>query len=138
MSSIYRILCVSHDPALDYGEYNTPEEAETAIREGDSSHRQCDLLIGRYSYPLIEVGCPPNTGPQRSGRHRCFTHSLTEWVDVVWLRLLAAAHQADTEQMRALAGERRLAHWSPERLRRLRDELGIDLPEPTDQPGELP
>lgn len=56
MSSTYRILCVSHDPALTTGsDYNSPEAAEAAIRLGVNGHPTCDLLIGRYSYPLRAV-----------------------------------------------------------------------------------
>jgi hypothetical protein len=137
VSSVYRVLCLSHDPAITTpAEYSQPEPAIAAITSGIDGHRDCDLLIGRYSYPLIEVGCPPTTGPERSGRHRCYPHSVTEWVDVAWLRILAAVHQSGTEDMRNLAGETRLAHWSWERLRRLRDELSIDVTEPADQSGE--
>lgn len=139
MSSVYRVLCLSHDPAvITEAEYGRPETAAAAINAGVEGHPNCDLLIGRYSYPLIEVGCPPSARPERSGQHRCYPHSMTEWVDVAWLRILAAVHQSGTEHMRNLAGETRLAHWSWERLRRLRNELSIDLPEPADQSGETP
>ena len=137
MSSIYRVLCLSHDPAITTeAEYSQPEPAVAAIASGIDGHSDCDLLIGRYSYPLIEVGCPPNARPERTGRHHCYPHAVTEWVDVVWLRILAAVHQSGTEQMRALARESRLGCWSWERLRRLRDELSIDLTEPAGQSGE--
>lgn len=137
MSSVYRVLCLSHDPAITTeAEYNRPEPAIAAIASGVDCHRDCDLLIGRYSYPLIEVGCPPTTGPERAGRQSCYAHSVTEWVDVAWLRILAAVHQSGTEDMRTLAGEAQLAHWSWERLRRLRDELDIDVSKPTDKSGE--
>ncbi|MFI6296823.1 hypothetical protein ACIBEJ_34900 [Nonomuraea sp. NPDC050790] len=131
MSSTYRIPCISHDPALVAGEYDTPDAAERAIRDGIDDHPQCDLLIGRYSYPLIEVGCPPTTGPDRSGRHPCLPHSATEWVDVAWLRILATVHHSGDDQMQALARDSHLAHWPLERLRRLRDQLSLDLAEQT-------
>ncbi|MEV0382348.1 hypothetical protein [Nonomuraea sp. NPDC050643] len=142
MSSIYRILCLSHDPAITAdAEYSRPEPAIAAIGSGIDGHADCDLLIGRYSYPLIEVGCPPNTGAQRTGQHRCYPHSVTEWVDVAWLRILAAVYRIGDEQTAMLAVESSLnhsalRHWSRERLRRLRDELGIDANEPADQSGE--
>lgn len=136
MSSVYRVLCLSHDPAIVTGdEYSRPDPAVAAIVSGIDGHQGCDLLVGRYSYPLIEVGCPPTIGPERAGRRRCYSHSTTEWVDVAWLRILAAVHQSGTERMRALARESRLGCWSWERLRRLRDELSIDLTEPADQSG---
>lgn len=127
MSSAYRVLCVSHDPALTYGEYRTPGEAEAAIQGGIEEHARCDLLIGRYSYPLVEVGCPAWAEPDRAGQSRCTSHSNTQWVDVVWLRILAGVHQSGTDRMRELADASQLRHWSRERLRRLRGELGIDV-----------
>lgn len=127
MSSVYRILCVSHDPALDYGEYRSRGEVEDAVRADGGQHADCDLMLGRYSYPLVEVGCPALLGCERAGGRLCGSHGHTEWVDVAWLRILAAAHQAGTDQMRQLAGATQLRHWSWERLRRLRHELGIDL-----------
>ncbi|TYB69692.1 hypothetical protein FXF51_05895 [Nonomuraea sp. PA05] len=138
MSSVYRVLCLSHDPAiiLSEVEYHRPEAAVSDIAAGIDGHAECDLLIGRYSYPLIEVGCPPATGPERSGRPRCSTHSTTEWVDVAWLRILLAVHRNGTKEMQELVGATQLRHWSYERLRRLRDELGIDADEPADQSGE--
>lgn len=122
MSSTYRILCLSHDPAIATGEYSSPEAAAAAIVEGVEEHQQCDLLIGRYSYPLVEVGCPP-TLAKRASQHRCYLHAGTEWVDAAWLRILAAVHQSGDDKMRALANDTHLSHWPWERLRRLRDEL---------------
>lgn len=138
MSSVYRVLCLSHDPAIAITEveYSRPESAAADIASGIDGHRDCDLLIGRYSYPLVEVGCPPIIGPERAGRRRCSAHSNTQWVDVAWLRILAAVHQSGADQMRALANASQLRHWSWERLRRLRDELNIDVNEPADQSGE--
>lgn len=132
MSSTYRILCLSHDPAITAGDdYNSPEAAAAAIAAGVDEHPHCDLLIGRYSYPLIEVGCPPTTRPARPGQRGCYAHATTEWVDVAWLRILAAVHQSGNEETRALAGDSHLSHWPWERLRRLRDELGFAIKEPT-------
>ncbi|MER7361879.1 hypothetical protein [Nonomuraea wenchangensis] len=137
MSSVYRVLCLSHDPAIaTAAEYNRPEPAVAAIAEGIDGHEHCDLLIGRYSYPLIEVGCPPATGSGRAGQYRCGIHSATEWTDVAWLRILLAVHRNGTKEMQELAGTAELRHWPYERLRRLRDELGIAVGEPADEQQE--
>jgi hypothetical protein len=131
MSSTYRILCLSHDPAIaTEDEFSTAGDAERAVADGVDGHPGCDLLIGRYSYPLVEVGCPPTT-IERPGRHRCSIHASTVWADVAWLRVLAAVYQAGDERLQALAVESSLTHptlrhWPWERLRRLRGELGID------------
>ena len=131
MSSVYRVLCLSHDPALALTEveYSRPESAATDIASGIDGHQGCDLLIGRYSYPLVEVGCPPWTGPTGAGSQRCTRHSNAQWADVAWLRILAAVHQSGGEGMRRLAEASSLSCWSWERLRRLRLELGIDADE---------
>ena len=56
MSSTYRVLCLSHDPAIVAADdYQRPETAEAAITEGIAEHAGCDLVIGRYSYPLVEL-----------------------------------------------------------------------------------
>jgi hypothetical protein len=132
VSSNYRILCLSHDPAIVAGDFTSAEAAEAEIAVGLNEHPQCDLLIGRYSYPLVEVGCPPTTGIKRSGQHYCFPHAMTKWVDVAWLRLLAAAHQSGNDQMRALVDDTHLRHWPWGRLQRLRDELGLAVPQRAD------
>jgi hypothetical protein len=124
VSSTYRLLCVSHDPALLEGEYVSSVEAEAAVAAGVQGHQQCDLLIGRYSYPLVEVGCPASKHQPADLRCR---HSKTMWVDSVWLRLLAAAQQSDDEHLTAAAAPFDRGCWAWERLRRLRDELGFTV-----------
>lgn len=128
MSSTYPILCLSHDPAIiahDPG-WNRPEQAEEAIRAGVQGHEDCDLMIGRYSYPLVELGCPAT----------CKYHGHTEWTDREWLILLAAAYQSDDPAVRQAAkdGHHHCLSW--DRLRRLRVELGITVAEP--EPDEKP
>ena len=127
MSSSYSILCLSHDPAIIVGEYSGPKPAADAISTGIDGHPGCDLLIGRYSYPLVEVGCPPT--PKRTGRPPCWMHADTEWVDVDWLRLLAAAYRSQDEAVRSATQAGEFRCWTWERLRRLRVELGITVKE---------
>ncbi|MFD5245033.1 hypothetical protein ACFWIW_10840 [Amycolatopsis sp. NPDC058340] len=135
MSSMYRILCLSHDPAIviEHPEFhsgsNGRELAEAVVLRGIEGHKGCDLLIGRYSYPLIEVGCPDRTREHVGGYH---PHH-TVWVDAIWLKLLYLAQRAPKD-----SPERQLAErapmpgcWTPERLHCLRTEL--DLAEGTTQ-----
>lgn len=124
MSSTYRILCLSHDPALVLeAEWHSPVEAATVAADPSlnptiAAHATCDLLVGRYSYPLIEVGCPEQ---RPEGDHT--QHRDARWIDVAWLRLAwAATGFGDPTIHDAL--ERLPGCWSPERLRRLREELG--------------
>ncbi|MEU9640937.1 hypothetical protein [Streptomyces sp. NPDC048188] len=124
MSSTYRILCLSHDPALVEGEYASSTEAEAAVATGVEGHRRCDLLIGRYSYPLVEVGCPAS---KYQAADLLCCHGEAMWVDAEWLLLLAAAHQSSDEGVTAAVGRFGRHCWQWERLRRLRDELGFTV-----------
>ena len=118
MSSVYRLLCLSHNPAivLDH-EYHSGSDglnrAVAALRAPVEGHPHCDLAIGRYSYPLVEVGIATTT-------HR------VEWVDADWLRLLWHAHRLDHEGLSA-AATRLQRPWTRARLDRLGPELGLDV-----------
>ncbi|MFD9903908.1 hypothetical protein [Streptomyces sp. NPDC059063] len=127
MSSTYYILCLSHDPAITVDDdYNGPEEAEAAVRDRPNGHESCDLMIGRYSYPLVELGCPASR--DQPARRSC-CHARTKWTDKDWLLLLAAAYQSDDPvvQQAIKEGYHGCLPW--ERLRRLRGELGITVRE---------
>ncbi|MFD7609682.1 hypothetical protein [Streptomyces sp. NPDC059828] len=121
MSSTYRILCLSHDPAVLHGEYRTPEDATQHITEGVEGHPACDLLIGRYSYPLVEAGCPASR--HQPAKLTC-RHGDTVWAQSDVLRLLVAAYQSHDEIVRAAVKPFEGRCWTQERLHRLRDELG--------------
>jgi hypothetical protein len=121
MSSTYNAICLSHDPGIVIGHDFTYEEANSlSSRDRLTGHETCDIAIGRYSYPLIEVAC---LGIQLPGPTGCKGyHSSVKWIDRDWLRLLATAGpDAHPEAMRALS-----AHgcWPLERVHRLRVELG--------------
>lgn len=122
MSSNYYVICVSHDPAIVIDiDYRTPAEV-LAAAAGKGGHEQlrqhltCDLVVGRYSYPLIEASCPG--GPSCPGRHR---YDVRDWTDAGWLRLLHAAYLRD-DDLTAM-GLRRC--WTRDRVLRLAAELGI-------------
>lgn len=138
MSSDYRILCLSHDPAIvtdaewhsSAGGREAAERAAAAPVECDilREHVGCDLLIGRYSYPLVEIGCPVGAaGPHHIGYH---PHAA-QWVDAGWLRLLCAVTLADSTPGIAAVLRGSVTHcWTAERARRLRYQLGaVDLPD---------
>lgn len=125
MSSSYHLLCMSHDPVIviDIGA-TSPGQALTAVADRSAfqslaEHPHCPLMIGRYSYPLIELCCP---GSQHS------THpNANEWADASLLRvaLLAAMRcPSDDAVVQALARLHRC--WEPKRLDRLRFELGVE------------
>lgn len=124
MSSNYRILCLSHDPAIILdAEFHSGAggrvRAKDALLAGVTDHPGCDLVIGRFSYPLVEVGTP-------------FRGEI-EWLDSAWLRLLALAQLTQDGSVMRDAARRAEHRWPQARLRRLRFELGIE-----DQLGEAP
>ncbi len=118
MSSTYRALCLSHDPALeiDGAEWNTVTDIEGALAnpaacDGLGGHTTCDLLGGAYSYPLYKVYCP----------------KAREWIGVEWLALLLAAYlRADADAVVTAAGQPMPRHWTRQRLMRLRAELMLE------------
>ncbi|MYR36378.1 hypothetical protein GTX14_04845 [Streptomyces sp. SID4944] len=123
MSSTYRVLCLSHDPAIIIdGDWRRAEGAEEAVAAGVDGHPHCDLIIGRYSYPLVEVGCPPSR--DHRAKVTCY-HNSTAWTESEWLRLLAAAYHSSDEAVRTLAAKTSRC-WAGERLHRLRAELDSD------------
>jgi hypothetical protein len=136
VSSLYRILCLSHDPAivipdLEWANSTGMECALAHVESRDFDdtlylHRTCDLMGGRYSYPLIEVYCPPF---RESKPSPCNRHSDGQWIDAHWLRLLSAVHTSfDVGSLSPIttAVGRIDKCWSKDRLRRLRVELQAD------------
>lgn len=118
MSSVYRVICASHFPALvSEGELSRPEAvARVADREG---HPDCDLLIGRWSGALIEIACPGDLST---------CHHSIEWVDDGWVRVAAEAVDAavpgDSAYARLFVALGTLpACWSVRRLESVRGFL---------------
>lgn len=136
MSSDYLILCLTHDPALRLGhdngeEWTRPEPALTAAanpaaHQITAPHVGCDLLVGRYSYPLIEVACPALPNDRWPAWHSGF-HTQPKWVDVGWLRLLWHAHGQPDPALVASAERAGWGCWTSERVNRLRYETGAVL-----------
>lgn len=134
MSSTYRALCLSHDPAIVIG---GPDEGWQSGENGIgimqdalqfpadcellAGHEQCELLGGRFSSPLIEVYC---SGRTSSGLWHRLPHNRGQWIDVEWLRLLATAHASSDELMSNIAMGMPEC-WSRTRLWRLRELLGL-------------
>lgn len=127
MSSTWRVLCLSHDPAtwVTMDGHHRDAEALAAVAEmrdnDNDEHHLCNLLVGAYSYPLWHVICP-GTPRGVAETHGC-RHAHPKGVDVEWLQLLAAADQhRGTEPIAAALGKLPSC-WSPERVHRLRKEL---------------
>ncbi|MFE3378722.1 hypothetical protein [Streptomyces anulatus] len=123
MSSTYSALCLSHDPAFELPtEYTDRDAALDEISRGVPGHPHCDLVVGVYSYPLIEVCCPPSTN--RPGGRSC-VHSTAEWTEAGVLRLLVASYQSDDPAVQEAVKRGHFICWPWERLRRLRADLHV-------------
>ncbi|GIE30153.1 hypothetical protein Ait01nite_031980 [Actinoplanes italicus] len=124
MSSDYRLLCMAHDPAIVIDiDATRPEIALAAIldrgaHEALRAHAHCPLLVGRYSYPLVEVCCP---GSQHDHHPR-----LDKWIDASLLKVAALAWMQGPSEAMSAALSRLPRCWEPIRLGRLRYELGIE------------
>jgi len=125
MSTSYRILCLSHDPAIilepNWAGFDQALAAATdpAKHVEIANHAECDLLVGTWRGGLFLITCPPRPHPREDGHHR-----LPVGGDIDWLRLLSAAYQAELPDPRLTAALKRLPEcWSAERVYRLRHLL---------------
>jgi len=122
----YWPICLSHDPGLELDHVGDRDEAaavaQAKIMASAGPHRGCDLVLARYSNPLVEVACLP--GAPTGTRHAAW-HAAPEWVDVGWLQLLSWAQHHDVavdEQLTLSVG----LCWPPTRLDRLRPLITAD------------
>lgn len=128
MSSDYEAFCLSHDPAL--GMERGRSTAEDAVEYGRLSHPKCDLLIGRYSGALVEVGCPSSPMGENDVRHPGYHPHHIVWVEAGWLRLALAALDGQDGAAEVSALDRAVAEvtrlcWRPQRIARLRPFLDL-------------
>lgn len=113
MSSTYRPICLSHNPAIEldiawHSGNNGLIVGEQLTREGFSSHPDCDIILGKYSYPLIEVGCIGH-------RNKTFSHEDTKWIDAEWIALLIKARKNNIQLPYPIM----TGCWNPERVKGL-------------------
>lgn len=114
MSSSYRILCVSHAPALEVAtgsdgwEWNRPEQALAAIADQSqviAHHRTCDLIVyGNYWNTFY---CPPSS--------RC-AHTDPVPIESSWILLAIAAMRHDDLKARV---EKFTGCWTAARIHSL-------------------
>lgn len=154
MSSIYRLICLSHNPGILLDtEWHSGQDGRTVAEhtltgikqlpkewgEGNDEllqHADCDLVIGSYSAPLVEVGWHPSSS--RS--------DYVKWIDASWLRVLAHLYHAIANPQINMSRDHPVEftwsadfqYWSPERLDRLRGELRFPLRVRPGQHGDQP
>jgi len=139
VSSTYKAICLSHDPAIEIGreDYDDDQwtDRETALgaltrRTGFlAAHKDCDLVVGAYSYPLVEITCPASSGRRVAGIKDGSTccHNYDKSIPVDWLRLLIAALIEPTAATTAVLSPRQIdLCWVPQRVMRLQNLLGVE------------
>ena len=114
---------MSHDPALaSDDEAHSGSWSDAAGMEATlaalvdrvrEAHPRCRLLLGRYSAPLVEIGCP--------AQDPCCTnyHRTIEWLDRDWARILIDAGDQVGGWTQPM-----IRCWSRELLLPLAGELG--------------
>lgn len=119
VSSDYRPICLSNNPALELEDVGNQDRglAEVHARR---VHDRCDIVLGRYSYPLIALGCLGDES-WRTARRPC-AHRDPEWIDIGWLRVLLIAYDAHAEDPELVTRVVRSAArcWPAARLEQLR------------------
>ena len=105
VSSTWNLICLSHDPAIrldgyDFADWHSVERA-TREHEALASHQTCDIIAGRYSGGLVELGCfgaikGNGLSPQCSGYHNGVI-----WYKADVLRLVHAVYQ---QRSKAISG----------------------------------
>lgn len=141
MSSVYRLLCLAHDPAIvisgsAFCEWSDPAPAiQAALRlttndTVSQQHPDCPLMVGRYSGSLVELCCPAGHGDTAARHFAGGMHVASEWVDVLWLRLLwhslrVGEAGGNGELLQAAWAANNMGCWPSYVLHRLRYELQL-------------
>jgi hypothetical protein len=81
VSSTYKPICLSHTPPLVIDEELSQRPDPLALKK-PTGHGGCDIAIGRFSYPIIEVWLPDRE----------------EAIDVAWIRKYPALAKAIIEE----------------------------------------
>lgn len=131
MSSTYGLICLNHEPAIEFGDRESVYDPEPMIaaakypadHEAASGHERCDLVVARYSYPIVEILCP-GKGERALG---CRWHDKPVGISDDHMRLLIAAYQSSdvpdwvTEPFSSRC-------WKRDRVLRLGPLLGLEPP----------
>jgi hypothetical protein len=103
-------------------ELSRNDDLRGTITMGIAGHERCDLLVTRVSGGLIEVGCP-GMGPNLHETYGCPGHPEMNWIRVEWLRILEAAQDARSADIKYIRERPELRCWNQTRMNRLRYEL---------------
>lgn len=130
MSSTYRGICLNHAPALEFpvdSTYQNLTDFAAMVQLGNDlpirgrsdtleirAHAGCDVVIGSYSYPLINIYCLPNLD------HLHFKPEPFSAKDLnhLW-HLLNSDRRADRREARRTMANLPTPCWGPDRLNML-------------------
>jgi len=117
MSTVWRGICLSHDPHIEFDlivdghEIHDAQTAVDLLRADPHGHPSCDLVVGGFSYPLIAAACVCGLGSKRV-------------IDVTTLRVINQALKLEASwapMLNTAVSEwtRRNPCWTKEKLSRL-------------------
>lgn len=122
MSSTYDLICLSHEPALPLGMEMNRDQFGRIVEAREyavDDHAECDIMVGRWSGGLVEMGCLGNSN------HPSMYHTNVRWLEIALLRVLyQAARAPKDDQLASALGPVLSTCWSWRRLDRLRVLLG--------------
>jgi len=130
MSSTYRGICLNHTPALAFpadSVYQDLHQFVAMIQAGKKlatrdrtdtleilAHAGCDVVVGAYSYPLVEVYCLPNLDHRHVRPEPFDAKALNE----LW-HLLNSNRRADRREARRAMAAFPTPCWGQDRLNML-------------------
>jgi hypothetical protein len=130
VSSTYRGICLNHTPALEFpvdSVYQSLPEFVEMLQRGEDlairdrtdtlevrAHAGCDVVIGSYSYPLIDIYCLPNLDHRHAQPERYSAKDLNH----LW-HLLNSERRADRREARRTMAAIPTPCWGPVRLNML-------------------
>jgi hypothetical protein len=97
VSSQYRLICVSHNPAIvqhepEWHSGSGGRQVVERLLAFDAppivGHESCKVVAGAFSYPLVDVYLPPE-----------YERSNGEWIDACWLKALWHLNQVDPDNV---------------------------------------
>lgn len=129
MSSTYRGICLNHAPALEFpvdSVYQSLPEFVDMIHRGKDlairdrtdtleivAHAGCDVIVGEYSYPLVEIYCV--SFEHNHARPERFSAKDLNWL---WHKLNSDRRRERREARHTLA-QQAAPCWNLDRLNRL-------------------
>lgn len=128
MSTVWRALCLDHQPPIWIDLFDGPSEARTVDRAGEllpqiqAEHDGCDLVLGGVSGGLVAFACPGDI-PQCGHVRPIPTDAATLRLVLTVRRARIVANEHAGPLIDALARWNRNRCWPPVRLERLASEL---------------